>query len=69
MRATQTTGGKLKLLLMKVMNKVVAQPAEEGALPTLYACTEELDGGVFIGPDGFKEIRGNPTVVQLDERA
>lgn len=69
MRAAKTTGGKLKLLGMRAMNKVLAQPAEKGALPTLYACSEDLEGGEFVGPDGFKEMRGNPTVVQPDERA
>lgn len=69
MRAAKTTGGKLKLLGMKAMNRAVAQSAEKGALPTLYACTESLEGGEFIGPDGFKEMRGSPTIVQPDKRA
>jgi NAD(P)-dependent dehydrogenase (short-subunit alcohol dehydrogenase family) len=68
-RAAKTAGGKLKLAGMKAMNKVVAQSAEKGALPTLHGCTAELEGGEFIGPDGFKEIRGNPTQVEPDPRA
>ena len=36
-----------------------------GALPQLYAATRpNLDGGLFIGPDGFEEQRGHPKVVQ-----
>ncbi len=36
-----------------------------GALPTEYAATmPEVHGGEYIGPDGFKEFKGYPTVVQ-----
>ena len=36
-----------------------------GALPELYAATRpNLDGGLFIGPDGFEEQRGHPKVVR-----
>jgi NAD(P)-dependent dehydrogenase (short-subunit alcohol dehydrogenase family) len=49
---------------MWVGNKVAAQSAEMGALPTLYAATVPgLPGGTFIGPDGFAESRGHPHVV------
>jgi NAD(P)-dependent dehydrogenase (short-subunit alcohol dehydrogenase family) len=45
-------------------NLVIAQSAERGALPTLYAATvPDLPGGTFIGPDGIGETRGNPHVV------
>jgi hypothetical protein len=45
-------------------NLVIAQSAEKGALPTLYAATvPDLPGGTFIGPDGIGETRGNPHVV------
>lgn len=44
--------------------KAIAQSAEMGALPTLYAATEpNLPGGAYIGPDGFMEQRGHPKVV------
>jgi NAD(P)-dependent dehydrogenase (short-subunit alcohol dehydrogenase family) len=46
---------------MKVTNRLLAQPDEMGALPTLYAATEPgLEGGTFCGPDGFLEQRGHP---------
>jgi NAD(P)-dependent dehydrogenase (short-subunit alcohol dehydrogenase family) len=49
---------------MAVANKVYAQSAEMGALPTLYAATApDLPGGSFIGPDGFMEGRGHPQIV------
>jgi NAD(P)-dependent dehydrogenase (short-subunit alcohol dehydrogenase family) len=50
--------------VMKVLNKVVAQSDEMGALPTLYAATEPgLEGGTFCGPDGILEQRGHPKPV------
>jgi hypothetical protein len=46
---------------MHVLNRVVAQSAEMGALPTLYAATQPgLEGGTYVGPDGFLEQRGHP---------
>jgi NAD(P)-dependent dehydrogenase (short-subunit alcohol dehydrogenase family) len=48
-------------LVMHVLNRVVAQSADMGALPTLYAATQPgLEGGMYVGPDGFLEQRGYP---------
>jgi NAD(P)-dependent dehydrogenase (short-subunit alcohol dehydrogenase family) len=50
--------------VMKVTNLLVGQSPEMGALPELYAATRpNLDGGLFIGPDGFEQQRGHPRVV------
>jgi NAD(P)-dependent dehydrogenase (short-subunit alcohol dehydrogenase family) len=49
--------------LMAVGNKVIAQSDEMGALPTLYAATKDLPGDSYVGPDGFREGRGYPTLV------
>ncbi len=55
---------------MFLANKLVAQSAEMGALPTLYAATvPDLPGGAFIGPDGTAESRGHPRVVTGAGRA
>ncbi|MGU3432372.1 oxidoreductase [Actinomycetes bacterium M1A6_2h] len=44
--------------------KFVAQNAYFGALPELYAATAPgVEGGSYIGPSGFREMRGYPTVV------
>jgi NAD(P)-dependent dehydrogenase (short-subunit alcohol dehydrogenase family) len=52
-------------LTMRFTNVLVAQSADKGALPTLYAATEpDLEGGSFIGPDGWQEARGHPTIVK-----
>jgi len=51
--------------VMVVTNRLFAQSAEMGALSELYAATRpNLDGGLFIGPDGFEEHRGHPKVVR-----
>ena len=50
--------------VMTVTNLLLGQSPEMGALPELYAATRpNLDGGLFIGPDGFEEQRGYPKVV------
>ena len=55
-------GSKLQQWIMKVNNQYIAQDARAGAAPTLYAATaEDIEGGDFIGPDGFLAIRGTPT--------
>ncbi|MDQ6815871.1 MAG: oxidoreductase [Actinomycetota bacterium] len=56
--------------VMALTNKLIAQSAEMGALPTLFAATVcELPGGTFIGPDGFMEERGYPHVVTAASKA
>jgi NAD(P)-dependent dehydrogenase (short-subunit alcohol dehydrogenase family)/ketosteroid isomerase-like protein len=63
----QSTGptGIMKALL-SVGNRVLAQNAEQGALPTLYAATAaDVESGKYYGPDGFQEMRGRPTEVKV----
>ena len=51
--------------VMKLATALVAQSAEAGALPTLYAATYPgLEGGSFVGPDGIGEMRGSPRLVK-----
>jgi len=57
------TGNPLQHLFMAIGNKVIAQSDERGAWPTLYAATQDLPGGSYVGPDGFQEGRGHPTLV------
>ncbi|MEU0312463.1 oxidoreductase [Nocardioides sp. NPDC006273] len=57
------TGNALKHALMAIGNRVVAQSAEAGALPTLYAASQDLPTGSYVGPDGLGEYRGSPTLV------
>lgn len=48
---------------MKVGNRFFAQDDSAGALPTLYAATQDLPGASYVGPDGLGEMRGGPTLV------
>ena len=55
--------GILKLF-MRIGNRFLAQPAEMGVLPQLFAATSPtVQSGDFIGPDGANEKKGHPTLV------
>ena len=63
LQSTGPTG--IAVVAMKVGNALVAQKAERGALPQLYAATAPgVQGGQYFGPDGIQEMRGDPTEVQ-----
>ena len=57
------TQNRIQDLALKVGNIVIAQNDVQGAWPTLYAATQDLPGGSYVGPDGFHEGRGHPTLV------
>jgi hypothetical protein len=48
---------------MAIGNRVLAQSDEMGALPTLYAATQDIPGDSYVGPDGIGEQRGHPKLV------
>jgi NAD(P)-dependent dehydrogenase (short-subunit alcohol dehydrogenase family) len=51
-------------------NRYLAQSAEMGALPTLFAATAPgLPGAAYVGPDGFMEQRGHPRLVGRSKAA
>jgi NAD(P)-dependent dehydrogenase (short-subunit alcohol dehydrogenase family) len=55
---------------MLLINRLFAQSAEMGALPTLYAaCADDVEGGEYFGPDGFSESWGHPTRVRSSSRS
>ncbi len=63
-------GSALGGLMARLGNSLLAQPAETGALPTLYAATVPgLPPGAYIGPDGFLEQRGYPKIVSCTDAA
>jgi NAD(P)-dependent dehydrogenase (short-subunit alcohol dehydrogenase family) len=41
-------------------NRLLAQDAAGGALPTLYAAVADLPGNTYAGPSGFAGLRGAP---------
>ena len=68
LQSTGPTG--LMRQILKVGNALLAQGAEPGALPQLYAAAAPgVEGGEFYGPDGFYQARGAPTKVKATSRA
>ena len=59
---------RLTNLMMKATNRVLAQSAEMGALPTLYAAlAADVNGGDYIGPAGG--MRGYPAKAQSNTKS
>jgi NAD(P)-dependent dehydrogenase (short-subunit alcohol dehydrogenase family) len=56
------TGNPFSNLVGAVGNRLIAQSDTMGALPTLFAATADVPGGTYIGPDGFRHLRGHPAV-------
>ncbi|MFD0361595.1 oxidoreductase [Nocardia sp. GCM10030253] len=46
--------------VMAFGNRLLAQSAEMGALPQLFAATDKVEPGRFYGPDGWLGLRGYP---------
>ena len=64
------SGSSVGELLTSIGNRLFAQPATQGALPSLYAATVAgLPPGSFVGPDGPFEQRGYPRVVGRSKAA
>jgi NAD(P)-dependent dehydrogenase (short-subunit alcohol dehydrogenase family) len=63
--ASQMRGAATEEKITMMVNKLLAQPASQGALPTLAACVyPDLIGASFIGPNGFLEMRGYPKLTR-----
>jgi NAD(P)-dependent dehydrogenase (short-subunit alcohol dehydrogenase family) len=55
--------------LVGLGNRLLAQSADQGALPLLYAATMPDVGGAYFGPDGPAGLRGHPTRVRSSRRS
>ncbi len=56
--------------LMSVANRLLAQSAEMGALPQVYAAVSpDVRGGDYIGPDGPLGQRGFPKKARSSARS
>ncbi len=63
-------GSSLLESLAALSNRLFAQSAAMGALPTLYAATAaDVNGGDYIGPDGLAETWGYPKKVRSSARS
>jgi NAD(P)-dependent dehydrogenase (short-subunit alcohol dehydrogenase family) len=49
--------------IFRIGSRLVAQDADGGALPTLYAAVADVPGDSFAGPGGFLQQRGPGTLV------
>ncbi|WP_135823269.1 oxidoreductase [Halorussus ruber] len=69
-RGPEMAGSTARLWAMKAANALFAQPREMGALPMLFAATAKgIDGGEYVGPGGFMNMRGTPAVQRSSERS
>jgi NAD(P)-dependent dehydrogenase (short-subunit alcohol dehydrogenase family) len=62
-------GGPLHRAIASLGETLLAQSADAGAQPTLYAALADIPGSSFVGPDGFMQMRGAPRLVTPARRA
>jgi len=68
-KGAKMKGKKMGADLFKLVNRLVAQSAAKGALPTLYAATAgDVTRGAYYGPGGFLRLWGWPEVDQPSEK-
>lgn len=63
------TGNAALSVAVTIGNRFVAQSEHMGALPTLYGATMDVPGGSYIGPDGYRNLRGFPAPGVASPRA
>lgn len=52
---------KVALFLLKPLEPIFTHSAANASLPTLYAALgEDVEGGDYFGPTGYKEMKGKP---------
>lgn len=51
-------------LFLDIGSRIVGHAVGQGILPTLFAATQDLPGGTFVGPSGFRQLRGFPGIVK-----
>lgn len=69
-RGPEQFGSTLRLWMIKAANAVIAQDAEDGVLPLLYAATaSDMTGGDYAGPGGLMNMRGHPEKQHSSDRS
>ncbi len=59
------SGARLAGRFYELTNRLVAQPARMGAMPSVFAAVgEPVGGGGFFGPEGVGQVRGYPVRVE-----
>ena len=65
-----TLGGKSMQTAGARLTRFLYQPADQGALSSLYAATSpDVTGGSLYQPDGFLHLRGHPRRAEIAKRA
>lgn len=63
-------GSRVKAFLANALIPLFAMPAWKGALPTLVAGVgPDVEGGAYVGPQGFREMRGWPGPAEVAPQA
>lgn len=66
----EMAGSQLSLAVMNLGNRLLAQSADQGAEPILYAAAmPTAQSGEYYGPDGFRQLRGHPRRVRARKAA
>jgi NAD(P)-dependent dehydrogenase (short-subunit alcohol dehydrogenase family) len=69
-RGPEQSGSTLRLWAMKAANAVIAQDAEDGVLPLLYAATApDMTNCDYVGPGGLMNMRGHPEKQHSSDRS
>jgi NAD(P)-dependent dehydrogenase (short-subunit alcohol dehydrogenase family) len=63
------TGSGAQHAVLWLGNMLVAQSAKMGALPILFAATQDLPGATYVGPGGPQELRGYPALASRSRAA
>jgi NAD(P)-dependent dehydrogenase (short-subunit alcohol dehydrogenase family) len=55
--------------LMNSLSQRLCNDAEKGAWPTLFAASQDIPGGSYVGPHGIGHLRGYPVLHATSRRA
>ena len=55
--------------LANTLSQRLCNDAYRGALPLLFAATQDIPGGGYVGPDGIGHLRGYPGIHKTSKRA
>jgi NAD(P)-dependent dehydrogenase (short-subunit alcohol dehydrogenase family) len=66
---TRSQRRSMDFLMGSLGNRLLAQDAAGGALPTLYAAVADIPGNSYAGPRGFAGLRGAPGLVRRSAAA
>ena len=55
--------------LANTLSQRLCNDAYRGALPLLFAATQDIPGGGYVGPDGIGHLRGYPVIHKTSKRA